>query len=292
MRERRASGRTSVATKEPASLKKTGGRRAMTLQPDGPINGGGMASGKAVGAVVGAITILRYLAKAREPVGVSRIAKETKLNTSTTFNIIRTLMLYDFVQFDQLSKTYRLSLGILDIARAATAVGGDFNVIQPLMEQMANTHGVTMTLWQPAKRDRKVLIIAAHTRNAMRIQMAVGQVLPLLTGGTGRLFAAFSDLSDKEIRKQFDAIRWDGPLSFADFQGQVDEAKKKGWAIDQGNFAVGTVQISIPIFDRDNRVVMAATATMFAGQYNPEKAAEIVRDLSAFSEQAARIISA
>ncbi|MBS7700227.1 MULTISPECIES: IclR family transcriptional regulator [unclassified Chelatococcus] len=249
-----------------------------------------IGSGKVVGAVVGAIKILRFLAKTREPMGVSRIAKETDLNTSTTFNTLRTLMLYDFVQFDRLSKTYVLSLGLMEIAYSATAIAGDFGVIRPAMERIAQEHGVTVTLWQPVRADRKVLIMSAQPHNAIRIQMAVGQRLPLLVGATGRLFAAFSALSDTEVRRQFDAIRWDQSLSFAEFRKQIEEARELGWALDDGNFAQGTVLVSTPVLDRNGHAAMAVTANMFAGQYNPARAEGIVRDLKAFSKQAARIL--
>jgi DNA-binding IclR family transcriptional regulator len=273
--------------KDVAPLKR---RKRSDAAPD--IAGRTDAPGKVVGAVAGAIKILRYLSDTHSPVGVSKIAKETQLNTSTSFNILRTLAMNDFVDFDPLSKTYSLSLGIMEIAKGATALGGEFGLIQPLMERVANTHGITLTLWQPLRRDRKVLIMAAHTRNAMRIQMAVGQILPLLVGSNGRLFAAFGNFSEKEIRKQFDAIRWDGPLTFAAYMAQVAQTKKRGWAIDEGNYAIGTTLISTPIFRRDGQVAMAVTAVMFSGQYNPEKADGIVDDLKTFSEQAARIICA
>lgn len=249
-----------------------------------------MSSGKMVGAVAAAIKILRYMAAAREPLGVSRIAKETGLNTSTTFNILRTLMLYDFVQFDQLSKTYMLSLGILEIAQAAMAIGGDIGIVRPAMERIAQEHGVTVTLWQPVGKDRKILIMAAQPRNSMRIQMAVGQRLPLLIGSTGRIFAAFSDMPEEEIRRQFDAIRWNGPLTFAEFMEQVNETREQGWAIDAGNFAQGTVLLSTPVKDAEGHAALAVTANMFTGQYDPERAKDIVRDLQAFSVRAARAL--
>src|SRR5262245_22789160 len=116
------------------------------------------ASVKVVGAVAGAIKILRFLSQSHEPLGVSKIAKGTKLNTSTTYNILRTLALNDFVHFDAHHKSYSLSLGIMEIAQAATVLRGDINSVRPQMEQVAHRHGVTLTLWQPVSTDRKVLI--------------------------------------------------------------------------------------------------------------------------------------
>jgi DNA-binding IclR family transcriptional regulator len=250
-----------------------------------------MSSGKLVGAVDSAMKILRYLSTTREPQRVSHIAKDTDLNTSTTFNILRTLMLHDVVQFEPLSKTYTLSLGILDIAQGAMAIGGDIGTVRPAMERIAQDHGVTVTLWQPMGRDRKILIMTAQPRNAMRIQMAVGQRLPLLIGSTGRVFAAFSSMETSEIRQQFKAIRWNGPISFEEFMAQVADSREKGWAMDAGNFAQGTVLVSTPVLNDEGKAVLAVTANMFAGQYDPAKAEGIIRDLKLFSQQAARTLA-
>ncbi|MER2535600.1 MAG: IclR family transcriptional regulator [Rhizobiaceae bacterium] len=278
----------------PANAAKTAApRRKAAAEPgqrqDRRGNGDDSAPGKVVGAVAGAIKILRYLAESRVPVGVSRIAKDTKLNTSTSFNILRTLAMEDFVHFDAVSKTYSLSLGIMEIAKGATALGGDIGSLRPAMERIAHEHGVTVTLWQPVSEERKVLILSALTRNAMRIQMQVGQRLPILMGATGRVFAAFSDEPKTVLKRRFNEIRWDRPLSFDDFLAQAKETREKGYAMDRENFAMGTVSMAVPIFDRDGRPIMAVTATMFSGQYRQERVEEIVDDLKQFAVQAGRV---
>lgn len=282
---RKSTAVAEEAAKPEKKVAKPRGRKVFAKE----MNGDGMASGKMVGAVVGAIKILRYLSDVQQAVGVSRIAKESKLNTSTTFNILRTLAVHDFVQFDPLAKTYMLSLGIMEIAKGATAIGGDVEIVRPMIERIANDHGVTVTLWQPVGNRRKVLIMTAHTRNVMRIQMAVGQRLPLLVGATGRLFAAFGTATEEDLREQFDAIRWERSFTFKDFMAQVTDAREKGWALDDGYFAAGTVLVSTPILDQNGHAIMAVTANMFAGQYDPRRAEAIIRDLKIFSEYVGRL---
>ena len=193
MQRRRANAAERLADeadRRPVAQKRVVGvDRKTAIEPEGA------ASGKIVGAVDGAIKILRYLSGSHEPIGVSRIAKETRLNTSTAFNILRTLAVHNLVVFDAQSKTYALSLGIMEIARGATALGGDIEAARLAMERIAQAHGVTVTLWQLISRNRKVLVLSALTRNFMRIQMAVGQRLPVLTGATGRIFAAFGSMN-------------------------------------------------------------------------------------------------
>ncbi|WP_292192225.1 IclR family transcriptional regulator [Mesorhizobium sp.] len=276
---------TAVAEKAAKPKKKVAQPRGRKVETSSD----GMASGKVVGAVVGAIKILRYLSEAQQAVGVSHIAKETKLNTSTTFNILRTLSMHDLVQFDPLAKTYILSLGIMEIAKGATSIGGDFGIVRPMIERIANDHGVTVTLWQPVGNRRKVLIMTAHTRNVMRIQMAVGQRLPLLVGAAGRLFAAFGTATEEDLRDQFDDIRWERSLTFKEFMAQVADAREKGWALDDGYFTAGTVLVSTPVLDQNGHAIMAVTANMFTGQYDPKRAEAIIRDLKIFSEHVGRL---
>lgn len=263
-------------------------RRRPSAQAGKPVNGD-VTPGKVVGAVAGAIKILRYLAESRVPQGVSRIAKDTGLNTSTSFNILRTLAMEDFVQFDPASKTYSLSLGIMEIAKGATALGGDIGSLRPAMERIALDHGVTVTLWQPVSEERKVLILSALTRNAMRIQMQVGQRLPILMGATGRVFAAFGDGDKAVMKRRFSEIRWDQPLTFEEFLEQVHKTRENGYAVDDQNFASGTISMAFPIFDKDEKPIMAVTATMFSGQYSEERAARIVEDMQRFAVQASRV---
>jgi len=266
------------------------GKRATTLV-ESPKETAGPRSGKAVGAVTGAIKILRYLGQAVDPGGVSKIARETKLNTSTAFNILRTLVLEDFVTFDPTNKTYTLSLGIIEIAEGATALRGDIGTVRPMMERLADLHGVTLTIWQPVAQNRKLLILSAVNRAATRIQMSVGQRLPIYIGATGRVFAAFGSGAEKDIRQRFDEIRWDQPISFDEFMWQVRLTKEKGWALDDGNYVVGTASVACPIFDRNNVATMAVTATMFTGHYTKERAAALVTDLETLGEQVSRLLT-
>lgn len=238
-----------------------------------------LPTGKLVGAVASAIKILRYLSVAPEPVGVTRIAKDLKLNPSTCFNILRTLAAEDFVYFEPSGKTYVIGWGVMDLARGATTAHGDISTVRPQMDRIAQEHGVTVTLWQRISPRRKMLILSAVTRNAIRIQMAVGQRLPIFHGATGRVLAAHSGLSREEIRQRFDEIRWDQPISCEEFVAQVEEARRSGWALDDGNFAAGIRSVAVAVVGDNGEANLAVNATMFAGQYDSERAEAVIADL-------------
>ena len=55
---------------------------------------------KLVGALASGLAIVRYLAVAGAPVGVSRIARHLELNASTCYNLLKTLVHERLVVFD------------------------------------------------------------------------------------------------------------------------------------------------------------------------------------------------
>ena len=249
-----------------------------------------MPVGKTVGAVANAITILRSLARSREPKGATHIARDTGINASTCFNILRTLEAEDIVAFNPTNKSYSISLGVMEIAKGASVVGGDLEVVRPVMHQVAMTHGVTVSVWQPIRRERMVLIASSLAPNSVRVQMVVGQRLPYLIGSVGRCFAATSGLTPDEIRTLFDEVRWQKPIEFDEYLRQVELARTNGYAIDDGNFRVGIVTIGLPVFDEAGQPVLGVTATVLKGQFDESRLTELVDDLGRLCSRLRQVV--
>lgn len=248
--------------------------------------------GKTVGAVSVAIAILDHLAEVREPQGVSRIAQTLGFNNSTTFNTLRTLVAHDYLAFDETRKTYRISVGLLRIARAATFNTNVFDILRSDIDAPANRHRVTIAIWKPVRSDRKVLIHSFQPSTAsIRIQMSLGARLPLLVGSSGRLFAAFGTLNDEEMRNQFREIRWQSAISYEDFLREVEAAGRLGYAIDNGDFVSGTVMVSVPILDGQGHAVMSMSAMMFPQQLSDSAVEALVEDMQTVAARIGEIVS-
>ncbi|SMH38051.1 IclR family transcriptional regulator [Azospirillum agricola] len=237
------------------------------------------AAGKPVGAVLNCVKILKLLSRAAAPVSLTHIVQELGMNTSTGFNILRTLVQEDYVRFDPQAKVYSIGLGVMELARGAATVAGDINLVRPLMERVARDHGVTVTLWRRIAADRMMLVLEAQGTGNMRIRMDVGQRLPLTIGAAGRAMVPHAGLPEAELRRQFAALRWDRPLSFEDFMVEVAETERRGWALDNGNYALGTASIAVPIVNAQGGPLMACTATMFLSRFDEARAAGIAEAL-------------
>lgn len=242
--------------------------------------GPGMLSYKPVGALLAGLTVLRYMAAATSPLPLSQITRDLKLNPSTCLNILRTLSQEGYLIFDPQSKLYAMGIGVLELIGGALARGGDMRAVRAVTDLLSSAEGVTVTLWRRVQRDRMMLVLESLPPGNMSIKMNVGQRLPLLVGAAGRLMAAHSNLSEAELNEQFQQIRRERSLSFRHFMIEARAAGERGWSLDEGNYAVGTTSIAVPVLNENGEAVFAVTATMFSAQFTPDRAEVLAAELA------------
>jgi len=239
----------------------------------GAITGDGAESAtgaKPVGAVLAGLTVLRHLAQAPTPMPLSRIARDLSLNPSTCLNILRTLAQENYVSVDPHAKLYSIGLGVLELASGALSRGGDLSGVRAVMDAISQAEGATITLWRRLSIDRMLLVLESLPTANVGIKMNIGQRLPLMIGAAGRIMAAHAQLPEEETRRQFDQLRMDEPIGYADFMAQAREAAERGWAIDDGNYSLGTASVAVPVLDRSGKAVFALSATVFSARFSLE----------------------
>jgi DNA-binding IclR family transcriptional regulator len=245
---------------------------------------------KMVKPVVNAMQILRHLTAAAEPARAIDIARQLGINQSTCFNILRTLVAEDVVAFDHLSKTYTAGIGLANLVGQFVSQRQRIEVAKPLMRELASRFGVTITLWRPIGVDRIVLVSSEVSPTDLRIDMAEGQRLPYLMGAGGRLFAGQLDLSETAMHEAFDRVRWSEPLTFDAYWREVLDAKKRGYAIDDGNFARGIMAIAAPIFDKGGVIAFTVSAVMFRNQFDKPGIAKLGKALNELGKKLSGVL--
>lgn len=251
---------------------------------------GRSATGVTVKPVVNAVRILRYLTMSGSPERAADIARTLSINSSTCFNILRTLVSEEMVEFDPLSKTYTPGLGLSELVEHLITQGQRLNIVRPLMQEFAARFHVTVTLWRQIGNDRIVLVSSETSPSDLRIDMAIGQRLPVLMGASGRLFSGRMNLDEDAMRKAFAELRWARPLSFEDYRSQVEESRGRGWAVDDGYFSAGIMAIAAPINDRNGSIAFTLSAVMFRGQYPTEETEKIGMAIHKLANKLATIL--
>ncbi|MRV70508.1 helix-turn-helix domain-containing protein [Duganella sp. FT92W] len=240
--------------------------------------------------VINALHILRHLASAGEPARAIDIARLLGINQSTCFNILRTLVAEDVLAFDPLSKTYTASIGLVNLVGQFITQGQRLEVAKPLMRELAREFAVTVTLWRPIGTDRIVLVSSETSPTDVSIDMAEGQRLPYLMGASGRVFAGQLGWTEQQMRATFEQIRWSEPLTFDAYWREVLEAKKRGYAIDDGNFARGILAVAAPVRDANGTIVFTVSGVMFRNQYDKAGVATVGKALNALGNKLSTLL--
>jgi DNA-binding IclR family transcriptional regulator len=135
-----------------------------------------------------------------------------------------------------------------------------------------------------------VLVSSESSPTDLRIDMAIGQRLPILMGASGRLFAADMNLDQAAMRAAFDRIRWARPLDFDDYCRQVELARERHWAVDDGYFSAGIMAIAAPVRDRGGAIAFAVSAVMFRGQYSDGEADKLGVEVRKLGEKLSNLL--
>ncbi|MCD0502292.1 IclR family transcriptional regulator [Bordetella petrii] len=248
---------------------------------------------KLVGALVGGLRVLRYLSALPPPggVGVTRVARDLQLNSSTCYNFLKTLVYEGLVTFDETTKTYAIGLGVVELAKGVLEQGSYVRLIHPHLEDIARIHRVTATLWQRTTNERVVLVDRADNDNSVRVHMSVGQRLPMYIAALGRCMAANSGLQPDQLRQRFDALRWDDKPPFDEYLAGVQEARNQGYATDPGRYVKGVSTASAAVLDAFGKPVMAISAVGFSAQFTGDTLKTLGEDLRDRATEITRALS-
>jgi DNA-binding IclR family transcriptional regulator len=222
--------------------------------------GKGKPGGKPVGAVVAAGKVLRTLHASERPLNASEVARDAGLYRGTAYNILRTLQAEGFVGYDEATRTYSVSLHILEIAHGVLRRSGLMDLARPLMHAVSDRYGVSVYLLKVVGPCSQLLLDWVGAALRTDLYITVGRQFPGPAGASGVIMAAFGEIGEAELETRFARVEWYRKPSFADFLAQVQEARQAGFAIDRGSMRQGITQVSVPVLTPAGELLLVITA--------------------------------
>lgn len=223
---------------------------------------------QSVSSIVQAISILRHLGNEGRAQGVTAIAKALGISPSSCFNILRTLVAEGMLEFHPADKSYAIGIGVVELAHRALAQSKLFSFLRHKLELLADEFQMTVALRRVSPGERLIVIATAECNADTQIHIRIGHRVPLLAGAGGRCVAAFGSFSEEQIRERIERLRWHAAPSFRVYMQDVEQVRRDGWALDEGQFKAGVTTIAAPVFNENGNVSYCITGTMFAGQHS------------------------
>lgn len=208
-----------------------------------------------VQAVARAMEILRGLGGAPRGLGVTEVAARLGVAKPTAHALLRTLAGGGLVSQDHNTGKYRLGPATLELGNAYLETHELRARSLILADSLASRAGEAV--WVAVPSDDHVLVVHHVFRPEGAVQiLEVGAVLPWHTCALGKVIAAYLPDADR-------AGLLAGPLPVltgstvtdADLlAAELVEARRNGYAVEDGEAAIGDAGIAAPVFDSDGVV--------------------------------------
>lgn len=228
-------------------------RRSSSVAQIGPL-------GKPVGAVVAAGKVLRALHGSERPLNASEVARAAGLHRGTAYNILRTLEAEGFVGYDEATRTYTVSLRILELAYGVLRRSGLIDIARPLMQAVSDAHGVSVYLSKVLGPSSLLLLDWIGVGLRPDPHVTVGREYPGPIGASGVIIAAFGNRSEEELEAALSQVDWYEKPSFPDFLARVKGARQSGFAVDRGTMFRGVTLVSVPVLSPSWELLLILTA--------------------------------
>jgi DNA-binding IclR family transcriptional regulator len=233
--------------------------------------------GKPVGAVVAAARVLRVLHASERSLNASEVARAAGLHRGTAYNILRTLQTEGFVGYDEPTRTYSVSLHILELAYGVLRRSGLMDLARPLMHAICDAHGVSVYLSKVLGSSSLLLLDWVGLAFRPDLYVTVGRPSPIPAGASGAIIAAFGTSSETELEALFSEVAWYRKPNFADFLARVREAETAGFAVDHGAMFQGITLVSAPVLSPSWELLLILTAAGPSHDLDEEAVAALSR---------------
>jgi DNA-binding IclR family transcriptional regulator len=236
-----------------------------------------------------AFKILQAIADSPSGLGVSELAKKLSVGKSTVHGITMGLETLGVLVRDPILKKFNLGYTLLELSRRAYTRIELRDVARGPMERLMEKIGETVFLGIMNGAHVTILdVVESH--NEMKITSPPGTRLPLFAGATGKVFLAqFEEKRAKEIILKTGLVRFtsNSIIDQKKFMKEVEETKKRGYALDDEEYMLGVRAVAAPI-QTNSPPLSAIWVVGFSSGLNDQKMERVILEIRNTAQEIAQ----
>ena len=220
-------------------------------------------------AVEHTIAVLEYLSNAGDGASQSELCKSLQISMSSTYRILQTLLLHRWVRKDS-SGRYRIDHGLLPLAHCCYRNMQIFEHAQNIINRITAQYNVACKI-SLRRGNEQTTIMRSELPGPFSLTGKVGASFPVVEGSVGAallyreensdILALLEQCKEDIPEKQTPELLINSVMEVRN-KGVVFNLRKNRW-----NIAAG----SIPLHDRERRVVAALTVVGNLEEFSNEK---------------------
>ncbi|MDR3567356.1 MAG: IclR family transcriptional regulator C-terminal domain-containing protein [Syntrophobacteraceae bacterium] len=197
-------------------------------------------------AVDRAFVILKFLAGAREPQGVSALARTLGIGKSSVHGILQGLLAAGAVE-DAGGRKYRLGPLFEELARNRRDGRSLPEICRPYLAGLVQQMGYT-GVFGVVDSDRFRIVSVVEGSGAFQVKAVQGGYIPLLAGATGKVVLAFGAAAMPDVLPRFTE---DSMADAAALAEELSQVRARALALDRSEYLRGVYAAAAPILQGD-----------------------------------------
>ena len=249
-------------------------------------------TGREVQSLARGLDTLVILAEADQPLGVTEIAQILKVDKSSAFRLLHTLVGYGLVVQDNDTRRYRLGLRIVELSRQALDCIELRVVAKPWLRKLQQRTGESAHL--AVLSEGHVVYVEQEESNAtLNVNTEIGRHGPLHCTAIGK--ALIAHLSPEDVARvlgQAELTRYTPRTmtTLRELIPHLESVRARGYAVDDEEFDSGVRGVGAVIHDFRDEVVASIGVSGPSVRVTLERVPELGEIVVQAAEQVSRLI--
>jgi IclR family KDG regulon transcriptional repressor len=213
------------------------------------------------------LKILNILGQSQEGVSITELAEILGVDKSSASRLASTLANYGYAQKDLTTQRYHLGPQILTLGRNLITHPALQDAAKSFLIQLMEQTGECSHLALPAQ-GKALCIDQVESPATLRVNVEIGQYLPLHCTALGKVMLAFGDLQAPDPLERYT------PHTILDpdeLNQHLETIRQQGYAMDDEEYDLGVRCLAVPVYDFQASLTGAIGISGPALRMTPEK---------------------
>jgi IclR family transcriptional regulator, KDG regulon repressor len=212
------------------------------------------------------VNSLRILSDHQDGIGVREMSRLLDMNKSTSHRLLLTLQKEGLVEFDEITKKYRMSLGILQLTNKIPQKNNLISSSLPYMENLRDLTNETVAL-HIRILDYRMVIAKVESNLELRWSPLIGKPYSLFLGASSKVIMAF--MPQKSIEELIESLP--NEIDRTEFALEMERIRKDFIAISHGEIDPGGMGVAAPILNQFGNLIATISVYALEIRMNSEK---------------------
>ncbi|MET4258645.1 IclR family pca regulon transcriptional regulator [Bradyrhizobium sp. S3.12.5] len=247
-----------------AKVEKKAAKRAPEATPKNPKNKNPKNHVASVGK---AFAVLKSFTSEAFELTLSEVAARADLDRGTAFRLIQTLIELGYLQAVPQSRRFRLGVACLDLGYTVLSHGSLRTIVEPLLRDLVPEVGDAASLGILDGGDVIYLARVGAGLDRHKMDRRPGTRIPAYSAALGHAMLAHLQRNEQIERLESRPRVKLSERTLTDLDAllaRLDQVKKKGYAVSDGENAYGLRTLAMPILDAQGFVIAGLSVTVDA----------------------------